>query len=161
MAASSVGLTLLQGALLTVSLIFLYLASPGIPWWWLPPVAYFCILILLLLLNAVGLAVQNILAVNFPAWVKLGPEMAQGIDGFGSQILMMLISLVLMALALLFPLAVGASVAMKLFPMMKLWAVIPVAISALATLVGEVVLTAVLLGEAFEALDPAEAGLLK
>jgi len=106
------------------------------------------------------MCIQNGLAVLYPAWARLGPAEQHGLDRMGSMILVMASSVALLAIGLLPPLLVGAVVGFRLFFVMGVWAAVPGAVAAWLTLVGECMGVVVLLGQAYDRLDPSESGLL-
>jgi len=159
-AASAASLTLVAGFFLVLAFGFFSLAEVQVPVWWWPWAAFALALFLLPFLSALATGIQNIIAVVFPAWIKLGPTQTQGVDQMGSMMIIMLITGVLLAVGLLGPVVFGVVAAFRFFSTMGFWALIPGLMGAWMILAGEVVLLVVLLGEAFDEMDPSEEGLL-
>jgi hypothetical protein len=60
-----------------------------------------------LALNLALMTIQNGTAVLFPAWVRLGPTVATGVEALGQNVLATTANLVSLALALVIPAIVG------------------------------------------------------
>lgn len=65
--------------------------------------------LLLLGLNGTTFLINNAIALLFPGWVKLGEHGAGGIEAMGQSLMTMTVVVLCLALALLFPTAVGAA----------------------------------------------------
>ena len=78
----------------------------------------------------------------------------------GMFMLTLLATLLFLAVALLPAAVFAGAIGMKLLGTMGGWALLPAALGGWLVLWGEVALLVVLLGDAYDELDPAEAGLL-
>lgn len=161
LAASTVTLTVAQLFFLYVGLAFLLVAPPKLEPWWALGAGLVGVLLLLPPLNALLLGAQNALAVLFPAWTRVGANRPGGIEQMGMFMLTFLGTVLFLAVGLLAPAVFGAGVALRLVGPMGAWAALPAAAGAWLVLWGEVVLLVVLLGDAYDELDPADAGLLR
>ena len=159
-AASGASLTLMAGFFLVVAFVFFLLAEVPVPHGWWPWAAFGLALFVLPFLCALATGIQNFIAVVFPAWTRMGPTQAHGVDQTGNMMVSMLLTGVLLAVGLLCPVIFGAGAAMRFFSIMGVWAVVPGLVGVWVILAGEVLLLVVLLGEAFEEMDPSEEGLL-
>jgi ABC-2 type transport system permease protein len=110
-------------------------------------------------LNGLALAIQNALALFFPEWMRIGAVDAGGVEFMGQHILRMVGSMLLLAMGLLGPLLVAASIAFPLGPLLALWSALPAAVMFIVALWAEVALIVAWLGRAFERVDPVEAGI--
>jgi ABC-2 type transport system permease protein len=157
---SAASLTLVVVALLTLAAGFLAFPAMELPQPWMLPAAWLTGLAVAAPLCFLTMGIQNGLAVLFPAWARLGPAQQHGLDQMGNMILVMLTTVVLLAIGLLPPLLVGAVVGFSLYLGIGAWAFLPAALAAWAALVGECVGALVLLGRAYDRMDPSQAGLL-
>ncbi|MBA2572056.1 MAG: hypothetical protein H0V06_03350 [Gemmatimonadetes bacterium] len=110
----------------------------------------------LLLLPAVSLlavTVQNSIAMLFPDWVQLGPQVRGGIESMGQGILVMAGSVLLLALLLLIPLVAGGAVAGIGFRLGVAWALPPGAGLAAALITMEVWFVVMWLGRVWDQTD--------
>lgn len=99
------------------------------------------------------LAIQNGMALLFPAWVALGSQRARGFDAMGQRIIM-LGATWLVLLAMILPGAIAASViGFALQFLVGPAALVPAAAVCSAALLVEVLVATELLGPAFERLD--------
>ncbi len=161
LAASTLTLTLTQASLLLLALVFVVIDSPPLPYSWLPAAAYVAAAVSLIPLNALALAIQNLLAVLFPNWYQLGPQLEQGIGALGGQVGLIIIGSLTTAIGLLAPVCLALGVGFVLWPAMGIGAVAPAFVSAWTVLGAELVVAVALIGRAYEVLDPVEAGLLR
>lgn len=109
--------------------------------------------LVLLILNAASVTIQNAAALLFPAWVKIGTAKAGGVEVLGQSILTTLMSLLMLALALLPPgiAAVAAFAGIRfLFDGTLVAAAVTASVIGLATLAFEVGMAMTMLGELFE-----------
>jgi hypothetical protein len=159
-AASSLSLTLMLIFFTLIAFVFYQISTLAPPTDWRPWAVLGLALLLLPPLCGLAMGIQNVLAVIFPAWVPLGPTQAQGIDQMGGMMLSMLITGVLLAAGLLAPVIVGGTVALRTWAVLGLWTALPAFVALWGTLVGEVLVFVVLLGDAFDELDPTAEGLL-
>jgi hypothetical protein len=108
----------------------------------------------LLLLPAVSLlavTVQNGIALLFPDWVRLGPQVRGGIESMGQGILVMTGSVLLLALFLLVPLLAGAAFGAGVGSRWgAVWALTPGAWLAAALITLEVWFITVWLGQVWD-----------
>lgn len=105
-------------------------------------------------LNLTLLLLHNATAVLFPAWVRLGPQGAQGFEAMGQRMLLMMGHLLSLMLALLPPAGVG-TVVFLLAKFAASWLVaLPLAAVAAALILGlEAGLGVKWLGDRFERMD--------
>jgi ABC-2 type transport system permease protein len=157
---SAASLTLVVVFLVTLTAAFLAVPEMALPQPWMLPAGWLAAIALAAPLAVLTMCIQNGLAVLYPAWTRLGPTQQHGLDQMGSMILMMLTTVVLLGVGLLPPLLVGAVVGFRLFFIVGTWAAAPAAVAAWLTLIGECVGGVVLLGRAYDRMDPSEAGLL-
>lgn len=118
-------------------------------------------LIVLPTANALLVTVQNAIVLLFPGWVRVGAEGLSGMEAVGQNLITMLATFLLLALMLLLPLLFAASIAGSMAMQFGLYGAIPGAFAFAGGLVGELVLLVVWLGRYYEAMDPAEAGLIR
>jgi hypothetical protein len=158
---AAASLTLVLLFFLSMSLGIAVLGDARLPFPWMPWAGVAGGLLVLPLAAAVSVGVQNVLAVNFPAWIQFGPAQQQGLDQMGGMLVTMLLTSVLLSAALLVPVMVGASVAFRLFLLVGKAAIWPGLGAFWLALTGEVVVLVTLLGDAYEEMDPSEADLLR
>ncbi|MEJ2185047.1 MAG: putative ABC exporter domain-containing protein [Gemmatimonadota bacterium] len=157
---STASLTLVVVSLLTLTAAFLAFPHMELPRPWMLPAGWLTAVAAAAPLCLLVMCIQNGLAVLYPAWARLGPTQQHGLDQMGTMILVMVSTLVLLAIGLLPPLLVGAVVGFRLFVLLGAWAAVPAAAAAWLALAAEGVGVVVLLGEAYDRMDPSEAGLL-
>jgi ABC-2 type transport system permease protein len=158
-AASTVMLTLIQFALLTIS----YLAFLGNTTM-LPDLAERTLLLLagflcLPAINLLGMLLQNGAALLFPAWVRLGSGRMAGVEALGQNLLMMIAYVALLSLTLVLPVAIGGGTFLLLRSALHTWAAIPAAALGLLIVAFETGLLVDWLGRVFERTDPATTGI--
>jgi hypothetical protein len=158
--ASGASLAVVVAFFLTVSAAFFVVEGIAMPRPWIVPAAWLVSVVVATPLCVLAMGIQNLLVVAYPAWSSLGPTQQRGMDQTGTMILMMLVTGILLAIGVLIPVFAGGVIAMRLVSALGLWVAVPAAMGAWLTLVGECVLLVVLLGDAYDALDPSEAGLL-
>lgn len=110
----------------------------------------------LVALNGAMLTIQNGTAVLFPAWVRLGPTVSTGVEMIGQNLLSMVASLLLLAIALILPAVAGWAVFVAL-ARARAAAVGVAAIVAAIVLGLETYGTMRLLGGAFTRAEPLQA----
>jgi Putative ABC exporter len=160
-ASSAVSLTLVLSFFTLLAFVFYQISTLAPPTPWRPWVGLGLVLVMLPPLAGLATGIQNVIAVMFPAWAPLGPTQAQGIDQMGVMILSMLIAGVLMLVGLLAPAIVAGTVALRTFAVLGPWTAVPTYLALWGTFVGEVLVLVVLLGDAFDELDPTAEGLLR
>jgi hypothetical protein len=108
-------------------------------------------------LLAVTTLIQNAAVLFFPAWITVGQTRAAGVEMIGQRLLTMVGSQVLLLVALIPGLIVGAVAvaAGGLAGMTGVWLAVPGAAALTATLAFEARLAVAWLGRAFERMDPA------
>jgi len=159
-AASGASVTLMAGFFLVVAFVFFWLAEVPVPHWWWPWATFGLTLFVLPFLSALSTGIQNVLAVLFPAWTRLGPTQSHGLDQTGNMMVSMLLTGLLLVVGILAPVIFGAVTAFRFFSILGVWAVIPALVGVWIILAGEVLLLVVLLGEAYDEMDPSVEGLL-
>lgn len=107
--------------------------------------------------NAVGMCIQNALALLFPEWGKRTLQGAGGIETIGQQMVIMLGSFVLLVIALLVPAALALTFLRGMPGAYEMWRIAAGASLALLALAGEVVLCIWWLGRVFEKTEPSVA----
>lgn len=107
-------------------------------------------------INLLTQGLQNAGAVLYPEWVKL--DRRPGIEGLGQNMLTRLISLLLLAVALLAPVALGGGLWFLLRDRFGLWAVLPGATVVAAGVGLEAFLLLDWLGTLFQRMDPSQTG---
>jgi ABC-2 type transport system permease protein len=158
-AASTLMLTILQFALLTVA----YLAFLGNTTM-LPDLEERTLLLLacfvcLPAINLLGMLIQNGAALLFPAWVRLGSGRMAGVEALGQNLLMMIAFLALLSATLIVPVAMAGGGFLLLRPVLDNWAAIPATALGLLAVGFEAALMVDWLGRVFERMDPATAGI--
>lgn len=122
-----------------------------------------------LLLTALALApgvqlllvlTQNAGALLFPAWVTFGREHPAGLERTGQQILVMLGSLFVLAVAMIPAGIAGGVIGMLLAGSLGTWASVPAALVGAGMIGFESYLAIYYLGELFERTDPTTAGIV-
>lgn len=160
-AAAAASLAVTQAVLLFLGLVFLLIASPELPWSGIPVVAYIAAVITLPFLNAIGIVIQNLLAVTFPGWYRMGPDSGQGIDAIGGLLVLTLITLIGLLLAYVVPVGLGIGLTLVAWPLVGWVAVGPGLIVAWALMGGEIVALVGFVGRLYDNLDPVDSGLLR
>jgi hypothetical protein len=158
-AASVICLTMIQYAVLlcVASAVALGGAFPDLPGGSAAAVA---VLLALPAVNAVGLTVQNAAALLFPDWVRFGPgQHGGGVEAMGQNMLTMLLSVLLLALAVLPGAIVGGGAGYVLYLRLGIsGAAIGFAL-ALAVLAAELWFLVAWLGRMFERTEISATGL--
>ncbi|HET8650744.1 MAG TPA: hypothetical protein VFL95_11940 [Gemmatimonadales bacterium] len=108
-------------------------------------------------INAIGSAIQNGMALLFPAWVHLGTHRPSGVEAVGQSMLGMLLQLLLLAAALIGPLIAAAVAFALLRGLFGLAAALPAVILFLAGIGIELFLLLSWLGQV---LDRTDAGVI-
>lgn len=113
--------------------------------------------VLLLGLNLANFTIHNGIALLFPAWVRTGEVGAAGVETIGQGMLTIIITVFLLSILLLVPVAVGAG-------MYFYWRSLPIVALSFTGFVAGVILGAEslglmhLLGRSLERLEPAQVG---
>lgn len=111
-------------------------------------------------LNSLAVLIQNALALLFPAWTRIGEPGSGGIEAVGQNMLNLIGTVILLALAAIPPILLGVVVGAPLALTVGELAIVPAVLAALAGTAAEVYLLARWLGHLFDTTDPADAGLL-
>jgi hypothetical protein len=118
-------------------------------------VALFVAVVLALpVVNAVGLTIQNAAALLFPAWVRLGDVRPSGVEAMGQSLLTVTATLMLAALILLVPAALGGGLSALMFRGLGMWALLPGVIVGVGAVLAELSLIVGWLGRVFERTEP-------
>lgn len=117
--------------------------------------------LLLPMLNALAVLVQNVLALLYPSWARLGGHDAGGMEVIGQNMIVMVGTLLILALCALPPLLVGALVGAPLTMLIGGGAILIGIAAAMLAAVAEVALIIMWLGRLYERTDPVAAGLLR
>ena len=107
--------------------------------------------------NAIGMCIQNALALLFPEWGKRTLQGAGGIETIGQQMVMMLGSFILLVIALLVPATLALAFRWGMPAASETWRIAIGASLALLALAGEVLLCVWWLGRIFEKTEPSVA----
>jgi ABC-2 type transport system permease protein len=117
-------------------------------------------LTLLPLLALLGVIVQNAVALFFPGWTHVGRHDGSGMESIGQNVVTLIGSLLLLLIALVPALVVGAAGGALLLGISHYAAATVAALSGGAVLMGECLLLMRWLGGLFDRTDPVTAGLL-
>lgn len=109
--------------------------------------------------NYLGLLLLNGGALLYPAWVRIGPGRASGVEGLGQNVLSMAAYAIALSVALVPPLIAGGAAGWPLRGMLGPWAVLPAASVALALVWVECRMLVPALGRVLERIDLASAGI--
>lgn len=110
-------------------------------------------------INYVGLLLLNGGALLFPAWVRIGPTRASGVEGLGQNALSMVVYALVLLVVLVPALIAGGAAGWPLRHYIGEWAWIPGGLIGLAVLAAESRLLVSSLGRAFERIDIPTAGI--
>ena len=113
--------------------------------------------VLLPAVNLLGLLIQNAAAVLFPSWVHLGTGRPGGVEALGQNMLAIVAHLLVLAVALLAPVAAAALVLLSLRPVLAWWVGVPAGLAALLVIALEAATAIGWLGRVFERTDPGSA----
>jgi hypothetical protein len=122
----------------------------GAPW---PALA--TLVLLVPAVNLLTFTVQNGLALLYPAWVQLGTD-RRGFEAMGQTMLTMGITLVGGAVALVFPLVLGAALWFIARPWAGAWALVVGAATGVLVLLAEVVPVWFALGDVLDRTEPGD-----
>jgi putative ABC exporter len=103
--------------------------------------------------NFAGFLIQNGAALAYPAWVRVGPARAAGIETLGQNVLSMLVYAIALLLMLALPLGAAAGLGLLLRPFLHWLALVPAMLAGLALLGAECFVLVRALGALFERLD--------
>ena len=112
-------------------------------------------------LNALSVTAQNALALLYPGWVRIGEHYAGGMETVGQNLLTLIGTVILLAVAAVPPLLAAAAVGAPLLlvsPVIALPAALAAAIAAVAA---ELLFCMRWLGRLYDGMDPVAAGLLR
>jgi ABC-2 type transport system permease protein len=158
-AASTAVLSLLQTALLG----FAYLAFLGNRSFELSlgdrSLALAAALLLVPAVNFIGLLIHNGAALLYPAWTHLGSGRPGGIEALGQNFLTLIAFVLLLAVALAAPVALGGSVFLLLRDALGLWALLPAVVLADLAIMAESLPAVRWLGGVLERTEVTAAGL--
>jgi ABC-2 type transport system permease protein len=157
-AAAAATITGLQ--LLLIAAAALLLAGGGMLPAWEAGVGMIAAAVVVPVLNALGVCIQNAIALLYPGWVRLGADAAGGMEDIGQNVMTLAATLILLTIALLPALLIGAIVAVPLALQVGAIAVPAGFAAATAVIAGEVVLLIGWLGRLYDSTDPVVAGLL-
>ena len=158
-AASTLVVSVLQLGVLTVAyLAFLgnRVMEPGLG---VRTAALAGAFVLFPVVNLLGVLIHNGAVILYPAWLGTPSGRPAGVEALGQNMLAIIAYLILLGLVLVIPAAIGASVFFALRPLLG-WAAIAVgAVPGLIAALAEARLMVAWIGRAFEATDPATAGI--
>ena len=118
-------------------------------------------LVALPVVNALAVAVQNGIALFYPGWVRIGDTQGGGMETIGQNVLTLVFTILLLAVAAIPPLLVGIVVGAPLALVSSTGAVIVGGAAALVAVAAEVILMTLALGRMYDSTDPVQAGLLR
>ncbi len=104
--------------------------------------------------NAIGMCIQNALALLFPEWGRRTLKGAGGIETIGQQMVVMLGSFVLLGIALLVPAALALTFSLGIPGGHEMWKIATSASLAVLALAGEVLVCVWWLGRVFDKTEP-------
>ncbi|HEU4629609.1 MAG TPA: putative ABC exporter domain-containing protein [Gemmatimonadaceae bacterium] len=107
-------------------------------------------------INLLSAGLHNGAALLFPGWLALGGGRRPGIEAMGQTYLTMIVSLLLLAVLLLFPVLVAAITGFALRGTYGIWSLPPAAVAGSAVAAGELALILRWLGRQFERTEPAD-----
>jgi hypothetical protein len=117
--------------------------------------------IVLPVVNALSVIIQNLLALLYPSWVRLGEQDAAGMEAIGQNMIVMVGTVLLLAVLAIPPLVVGAIVGAPLSMAIGPGAVPAGLLAAIIAGSAEIVLLVLWLGRLYDHTDPVAAGLLR
>jgi hypothetical protein len=117
--------------------------------------------IVLPVVNALSVIIQNLLALLYPSWVRLGEQDAAGMEAVGQNMIVMVGTVLLLAVLAIPPLVVGAIVGAPLSMAIGAGAVPAGLLAAIIAGSAEIVLLVLWLGRLYDRTDPVAAGLLR
>ncbi|MHB1222981.1 MAG: putative ABC exporter domain-containing protein [Gemmatimonadaceae bacterium] len=109
-------------------------------------------------LNALGASIHNAAALLFPGWMPLGAERKAGVEAMGQVYLTLIVVVVLLAVLLVLPVAVGALAFLLFVAQYGYWSAIAAVIVGSAVASGELALMVRWLGNVFARIEPADVG---
>jgi putative ABC exporter len=110
-------------------------------------------LILAPALVAAQYTIHNAAALIFPAWVPVGSGRPRGVDAMGQRLILLGATWLMLVVALIPGLIIGAILWIAFFRFVGPWVLVPAALVCLATVAVEVLLATEALGPAYERLD--------
>ena len=156
--ASTFSLFLIQAYLIVLMLIAMVL-GPAFPRSAITAATAVAILIMLVPFNAIFSAIQNGVALIWPAWSQFGTDISSGLENTGKMMVIMLVTMFATGIALILPALCGL-LAYAAYPDEGVLAVIVAAIGADIGGILEFYLFTLWLGRLYEKLDPVEVGLV-
>jgi hypothetical protein len=117
--------------------------------------------IVLPVLNTLAVLIQNLLALLYPSWVRLGEQDTAGMEAVGQNMIVMVGTMLLLAVLAIPPLIAGAIVGAPLSMVIGAGAVPAGLLAAVIAAAVEVALLVLWLGGLYDRTDPVAAGLLR
>jgi hypothetical protein len=118
-------------------------------------------IIVLPVVNALSVIIQNLLALLYPSWVRLGEQDAAGMEAVGQNMIVMVGTVLLLAVLAIPPVVAGAIVGAPLSMAIGAGAVPAGLLAAIIAGSAEIVLLVLWLGRLYDRTDPVAAGLLR
>jgi hypothetical protein len=118
-------------------------------------------IIVLPVVNALSVIIQNLLALLYPSWVRLGEQDAAGMEAVGQNMIVMVGTVLLLAVLAIPPVVAGAIVGAPLSMAIGAGAVPAGVLAAIIAGSAEIVLLVLWLGRLYDRTDPVAAGLLR
>lgn len=109
--------------------------------------------------NYLGMGLLNGGALLYPAWVRIGPGRAAGVEGLGQNVLSMAAYGLALLTALTPPAIIAAGVVWALGGLMNVWAWLPAAVAGIGVIALECRLLIPLLGRVLEGIDLPSSGI--
>jgi ABC-2 type transport system permease protein len=113
------------------------------------------------LVNALAVLIQNVLALLYPSWIRLGEQGGGGMEMVGQNMIVMIGTALLLAVCAIPPILAGALVGAPLAMLIGELAVLAGVAAAVLAAATEVVLLVHWLGGLYDRTDPVAAGLLR
>lgn len=111
-------------------------------------------------LNSLAVIIQNLLALLYPSWIRIGGHDASGMEAVGQNMIVMFGTLLLLAILAIPPLAAGALVGAPLVVLLGESAAVVGVAAAVVAASAEAALLILWLGRLYDRTDPVTAGLL-
>ena len=158
-AAATVALTVPQIALTLVGIVLL--AASGTISSGMAGLAALGVIIVLPVFNTLAMLIQNVLALLYPSWLRIGEQNPGGMEAMGQNMMVMIGTVLLLLIAAIPPVIAGVLVGAPLTLLLGGTAAIAGAAAAVLVAAGQAALVVVWLGGLYDRTDPVTAGLLR
>lgn len=112
-------------------------------------------------IDALGVTIQNAIALLYPGWARIGEQESGGMEAVGQNLITLIGTVLLLGVTTIPPLLAGAAVGAPLMLLQPSLAIAAGAVTVAVAMAGEVFLLVRWLGGLFERTDPVAAGLLR